>query len=178
MINKFFHAPFHQMADISFQLVLIELSSYGTLKVNANIPSRIIFIKTGFQKLDIFQSQAKAVLQVNSLPQLDGMDILKSGTIKLSTLKIHSRPMMLTSTPLLFHLEETLLLLEEKTWKLEFSISVMFKKLFQFMILNPPLPLWLLTQNAIGLLLELNSDGKSGTLNQKIHQLLLMDNSN
>lgn len=113
-IKKFFHVLSHQMVDTSSQPVLIEPSSSGMLKVNANILLRITFTKIGFQKLGIFQSQARAALLANTLPQSDGMDILKSGTIRPSTLKIPLKLTKPTSTHLPFLLEETLLSLEEK----------------------------------------------------------------
>lgn len=178
MTNKFSHVLFLQMEDISSPLELTELLNSGMLKVNVNTQWKNIFIKTGFQKSDIFQLQARAMLPVNILLLLDGMDILKSGTTKLSTLKIHSKPMTLTSTHSLFHLEETTSLQEEKIWKLKFLISLMLKNHYQVMTQKVQSLLWLLIQDADGLQLEQNSDGKSGTLNQKTLQLLLMDNLN
>lgn len=97
------------MEDIFFLQELIEQSNYGMLEDNVDILFKIITIKIGFQKSDIFQLPTKAVLLDTSLPQLDGMDILKSGIIKLLTLKIVLKLMMLILTVLLFHQEETLL---------------------------------------------------------------------
>ncbi len=123
--KKFSHVLSQMMEDIFFLQELTELSNYGMLEDNVDIQFKTIIIKIGFQKLDIFQPPTKAVLLDISLPQLDGMDILKSGIIKLSTLKIALKLMMLILTALLFPQEETSLSLEEKIKKLKYMISQM-----------------------------------------------------
>jgi len=87
-LKKFYHVPFHLTEDIFFLQELIDKSSFGMLKETVNTLLNNTTTVIGFQELDLFLPQLKLQLEDNSLPQLDGMDILKSGTIKPSTLKI------------------------------------------------------------------------------------------
>ena len=105
------------MEDIFFHQVLIDASSSGTFEDNVDTPSKITTIKTGSQRLDTFQHPAKAALLDISLLQLDGTDILKSGTTKPSTLRIASELMMPTSIASPSLLKATSLLPVEKTKK-------------------------------------------------------------
>ena len=164
------------MEDTFSHQVLTDKLNSGTLKVIVYTPLRTITTTIGFLKLDSSQLQ-RIQLEDYSLHQLDGTDILKSGTTKLSTLKIHSRLMMETLMLLLFHQEETILLLEEKTKKLEFMISVMLKSQPQFTMLELQSTVLLSTQEAHGLPLELKTDGKFGTLKLKTMLSLLMANT-
>ena len=100
--RKFSLVPSQMMEDIFSHLVLIELSSSGTLEGNVDIQFKITIIMIGSQRLDISPLAARAQLLDISLPLLVGMDILKSGTIKPSTLRIASRLTKLTLTVWLF----------------------------------------------------------------------------
>jgi guanine nucleotide-binding protein subunit beta-2-like 1 protein len=73
--------------------------------------------------------------------QLDGMDILKSGTIKPSTLRIHSKLMMLTSTLLLSLQEETIIVTGGKDLKVRVFDFIDVEKPLPAMILKPQSPL-------------------------------------
>eukprot|EP00178_Gracilaria_changii_P011552 TRINITY_DN3276_c0_g3_i2.p2 TRINITY_DN3276_c0_g3~~TRINITY_DN3276_c0_g3_i2.p2 ORF type:complete len:171 (-),score=12.57 TRINITY_DN3276_c0_g3_i2:303-815(-) len=169
MIKKFFHVLFQLMEDISYHVVLINALSSGTSRVNAETHLKTITIKIGFQKSDISLSQQKAVLLDNILHQLDGTDILKSGTIKLSTSKTASKLMMLISMPSLFPQEEITLLQEVKILKSVSLISMMLTKTLEHMMYQPQSMDWPSTLNTIGLPSVPKPDGKSGTSNQKIH---------
>jgi hypothetical protein len=135
-LKKFFHVLFHLTEDISFHLELINKSSFGMLKVTVSILSKSITIVIGFPRLDSFLLQPKLQSEVNSFPQSDGTDILRSGTIKPLILKTVLKSTMEALMQLLFHQEETLLSLEEKIKKLEFSIFQMLKSLPQAMMLD------------------------------------------
>jgi|NOAtaT_7_FD_contig_41_2829313_length_1122_multi_3_in_0_out_0_1 hypothetical protein len=105
-LKKFFHVLFHQMEDISFLQELINKSNFGMLKVTVNTLLKNTITTIGFLKLDLFPPQLKHQLVANFSPQSDGMEILRSGTTKLSTLRIALKFMMEVSMLLQFLLEE------------------------------------------------------------------------
>jgi hypothetical protein len=165
------------MEDTFCHQALINKSNYGMLRETVSTQLKTTTIKIGSQKLDLSQLPLKHQPQGNSFPLLDGTDILKSGITKPSTLRTPSEPMIQTSTLLQFLQEETTSSPAEKIKKLEFSTLPMLKSQPQCTMLDHQLTAWLLTQDATGSQLELKTDGKFGTSNQKILQLSLTVNT-
>jgi hypothetical protein len=78
------------MVDTSSHQELTDKSNSGTLKDIANILLKSTITAIGFQRSDLSPLLLRLQLpEDNTLLLLDGMDILKSGTTKLSTLRIH-----------------------------------------------------------------------------------------
>lgn len=174
--KKFCHVPFLQMEDISFHQELTNKSSSGTSRVTANTPSRTTTTAIGSQRLDSSKPQ-RTQLEDYSSPQSDGTDVLKSGTTKLSTSRIHSKPMTETSMPSPSHQEEISSSPVEKTKKWKFSISAMLRSQPQCTMLEPQWTVLPSTQEATGSQLVLRTDGKFGTSRPRTTQSLRKDNT-
>jgi len=155
-----------------------ERSSSGTLRVTVNTPSKSTTTTTGSQKSDLSLPHQRLQLEDNTSHPSDGTDTSRSGTTKPSTLKTALECTTEASMPSLSPPEETSLLLEEKTRKLEFSISVMLKSLLQAMMLDHQSTALLSIQDATGSPLVLKLDGKFGTSKPRTPLSLLKETSN